>query len=377
MKEWLIAGVVVLMAASAGRAEELVDTLAAAITTWQSRVEFYCTFKVQEATAVSLDDAREGRLTDVKDLYHGVYAKRDNLVRLSLDYGHPPIQVSKNETTEGSVDEVTDGTVALTFVPRHRAQPADDYITVSPFRDDVLPRGSPVPGAASSGVLNPLLVFSNPKRPNLLNYYQSLQEGGEDVLIEAGSKDDAHMEVRVMQVTPDYTNKITIVFWMEPSIPVVTRGSIEQTLADGTTLSDETLKEDFVEVEGGIVPRTVRGYATTGQAKQDFKVWVWRSDDLGDRMPTDEDFRIKIRDGARIHCLKPESVPAADGGYRTFDIQKITLHDIMPDCLGGAIPLPPKSRPYWLVRLLGFLVFVTLIAGMSVRWYRNRRAGSA
>lgn len=351
--------------------DDLVQALSAAIDTWQQQVEFYCTYELSETTAATLEDGRLGRFESPPHrIATGVYAKQGDLIRLSLNYGKPPKKIGQNEVTDVSVEEVRSRELAIPYYPYHDGVAKHDYLEVLPFPKD-FPRASPV-GKHTSHVLNPLIIFSGGHRPNLIAYHQSLREGGEDITIDAFPGDAGRVDLQIIQRAPDWSNNLKFQFWMKPSIPVVTAVIGESKLAGGITTHAGIVLEDFVEAKGGMVARTLRTYTPFKPGGQRCQVKVWHSDDLGKRPAKHADFVIKVREGTRIHCLKPEAVPKVVDGVQSFDITEFTLHDILPDCLGNQT-VPPPSEGHWLLRLLGFLVLVGLIVSYAVYWRRKRQ----
>lgn len=358
--------------AQSAESENLVEALSAAIETWQQQVEFYCTYELSETTAATLEDGRLGRFeSPPRRIATGAYAKRGDLIRLSLDYAKPPEKTGQNAATDVSVDEVRNSKLAIPYYPYHDGEANHDYVQVLPFPKD-FPEASPV-GKHTSHVINPLIVFSGGDRPNLIRYHQSLREGGEDIAIEAFPVADGRIEVQIVHQNPEWSNNLRFQFWMEPSIPVITAVTGTSKLASGTTTRAGIVLEDFVDVTGGMVARTLRTYTPLQPGRQRCQVKIWHSADLGKRQPNHADFVINVRDGTRIHCLKPDAIPAVVDGMQSFDITQFTLNDILPECFGGAEIPPPRPKGRWLVRLVGFLVLVGVIGGYAVHRHRRRR----
>jgi hypothetical protein len=131
--------------------------------------------------------------------------------------------------------------------------------------------------------------------------------------------------------------------------------------------------EDFVETQGGSVARTVRNFMpfTPGQAR--CKVTIWHADDLGERSAKHDDFIIRVREGTRIHCVKPKSRPKPVDGMQAFDITRFTAEDLLPDCLRGKT-IPQASSRHWLIRLIGILVAIAIVGFWVCCWHRRRQA---
>lgn len=137
---------------------------------------------------------------------------------------------------------------------------------------------------------------------------------------------------------------------------------------------------DYVPVASGHLPRRVlilgaprppMGRAT-GPQNQLWRVMEWKATEISERSPRDEDFNIKVPSHVRVpRCLKPDRAPPIRDGYRTYNLTRLTLHDLKPECLQGRT-IPQPSGWWRLVALAAILLIVTGV-GLIVFFRRRRK----
>lgn len=101
-----------------------------------------------------------------------------------------------------------------------------------------------------------------------------------------------------------------------------------------------------------------------------YGVRFWQSDDLGDNPPQREDFLLRVPEGTKILCLKPESKPEPVDGVQTYDITELSLDDLSPDCLGEGET--ESLARFWWARWVGVLIAIGVAIYLAVVLWRKK-----
>lgn len=247
--------------------------------------------------------------------------------------------------------------MVVTHTPAYGPTPRDDEVIVVPCASPPPHPWSPFAGPETGYRLSPLSLLGNPRAVNPVSYNQSI--GG----VTTTSTQTGANEAEVRILISGGATTLRLLFWLQPEIPVITRLSFEG------NHHGEIILDDFVRVRGGVVARTVRAFGERGPDRH--RLRVWRSEDLGKRDPSAEDFVIRVPEQCRVRCLVPESIPQAVNGIRAFDVTQFTLDDILIDCY---VPqhAPRRASTRWPLRVLG-LIGMLLVAGwFAFGLYRRR-----
>lgn len=349
---------------------DLVETLSAAIDTWHQQVEFSCHWVMSETAAASREDAAAGRFQQpLEKEAEGRYAKAGDLIYSSIDYGRPPKKVGNNSITESSVKQARSGEMTIRF--RFRDQHASGWFT--PLDDQIKATQSPVAGVATNVVMNPLLSLNDGRSPNFIRRFGDFKQAGDHVDFQVTRIDADHLQVRMVHKMSEGSNTIRLRFWMKPNVPVIDRITGDSR-NDGNGWSSYMDQHygDFVQVDGGMVARKIWIACPTNfkLADSPCKVDVWESSDLGQNPPQKEDFLLQVPAGTEIHCLKPAAQPEPVAGVRTYDISKLSLDDLLPECRGEASG--ERLAEYWWIRWLCVLVGATAAIYLAVALWRKK-----
>ncbi len=329
--------------------DKLVRSLSAAIDTWSRSVEFVCTYELLSGESSTLENARAGQFIGSPVRVTGIFAKKGELYRISLDDGDP---------TTRSGDATRKGELMVDYLePAHTSNPADGRVWVTRYFG-LMDLSAPFAGRFGVSSLNPLVPMSNALAMNPIRYLDSF-----GYTMAANHVGEDRVEVQMVSAGDDQTVTTTLTFCLRPEIPVITRVVIK-----GFSVH-ETHLEDFVQVTGGTMASTVR--ALSRRDAGGYGLRIWRSEDLGRRKPSHDDFVIRVPEQVTVRCLQPASIPEAVNGIRVFDVSRFTLDDLLPDCHSPETA-PPVRSTRWPLRLVG-LIGMLLGAGCWGLLYLHRR----
>jgi hypothetical protein len=320
-----------------------IEALAALIDTWEARVAFKCHFRRRLMSCRSLEDALEGRGGQLADKVfpdgaEGWFYKLGRKARYGVDYHAPPRELGNlagsnlpfpteaRAVTNVSFDEVTDGRLEARFEPKRGNYGDAAWITVRPEKR----KATACAGVRSSAWISPLTPL-NSDVPNLLRLYPP--GNGEPVSPDVATirdLNDGRIEVSLHKIfsSPAGVRQTRrVVIWTEPPLPVVERVHDTIELPDGKTLEHHLRLDDFRPCGGGMVARRVRHIVPSKlrDGEPTYMVVEWRSDDLGDVAPVEEDFVLTLGEATSVIGLA-ESARLREP--RRLDLEKIRLADV-------------------------------------------------
>lgn len=162
----------------------------------------------------------------------------------------------------------------------------------------------------------------------------------------------------------------TVTFRMDESDPIVERISHTVIHDDGKANEYHVVLSRFVDCGGVLLPSLIRRAHKLGVSG--VHGLTWRSSDMGDRAPTDDDFVVSVPAGVSLHGLKIRPDPDA--------VRDIDISSISPDELGdwvgpeqqravGQAKEPESYAGYYIVAIV---VLGVAVAGLLVaRFVRN------
>ncbi len=376
-----------VLAAEGTDAESVFQVLDAGVEKWRFGVEFRCHYKYRQGTASSRDEALRGEFGAAagkpgdENTATGVFHKRGGQLRLSVDYGRPPDDATGRGTgevvTNCSFDEVSSPQLYLQYIPKYGKVGNSVNVWKRPERESGKLQAGPSMGA----VLDPF-VFGGGVTGSPLTAFAPRPAFQETVRRSLEKMDSDHI-VAVMIRTGKGGNMDTrrVAFWTAHSPPVIERIEEVAQVANGQQRV-ETLTQGsrFVQCGGGMMARCVRRLAGPLLPRGGSRpVWVseeWISDDLGERMPTDEDFAVTIPPSVAVSGLKK---PPPVGSARTLELAKYTIDDLITNFSAPvdltAKPADEGARSGWREALPWLIaaVLVILVAAVGSRWRRSVR----
>ncbi len=152
---------------------------------------------------------------------------------------------------------------------------------------------------------------SNPY-PNSLRHFRTIPDYQDKLLIGTSAEDGGKYVTVTMVVNDETAPTSTSRFWMEPAIPVLVRGIFKGTVM-GVESIYEQIHEDFIDINGYLVPRSIRQFASLGPKYGNrFNVRIWRANQLRRSRP--EDFVLRVPVHHDIACVRPTSMPPVIDG---------------------------------------------------------------
>jgi hypothetical protein len=329
-------------APTSGPAERL-ESFAALFDEWQQSVRFKCRFERRLIRCSSLEAALAGEGERIEDELFpegadGWLYKLETKVRYGVDYHAPPRELSPVDgpdlpfktqaiaVTNVSFDEVGDGRLEVRFEPKRGNYGNAVWVAARPEDRG----GLACAGVRSSTWINPLCPLDS----GVANLFRFNPPGSlqattpDDATVRALGDDRVEVSMSNVFAAPAAVRELRrLVVWTKPSLPVIEEIDDTIELPDARKLERHVLLRDFRECGGGMVARLVR-YIAQGPVRDgqpSFNVLEWRSNDLGNEEPTDEDFVIELGQETAIIGLRK---PLKRGEVHRLNIDEIKLSDL-------------------------------------------------
>ncbi|GIW95752.1 MAG: hypothetical protein KatS3mg110_3793 [Pirellulaceae bacterium] len=358
-----------------------VDALAAATDTWLTSIEFYCRFEQYSGTAASWDDALAEKYTKPLQLRcTGEYAVSKDCIRHAVrDPNAPSPSGSRNAATTSAPQKTSGGLKIhdaarnkksrvrliwqpgkaqfLPWMPDQRSElalpdealVADDYVTMF--------------------LAAPTFVWGWARFSNLLSHYRNRERRGQTVRWEVIRPNPETWEVHIGD--RDELSRTVALYQLVGQFPMLTK--LETLRRQDPNASWERSSIAFYEkpvlVTGGPIASQVRSMYVTLEG---ISVRLWRATDF--RAPRSQDFIVRVPADDRIYCVQRSSIPSAAGGYRPFDIARMSTADLSWECrvpgIAG-IPEAESASNYGWLWLLGVAALATLLLCAVYRWRKK------
>ena len=363
---------------------DAIDVLDAAIEEWRFGVEFRSHFTYRQAVVASKSDGLTGRFgTEIPDSATdkatGVFHKRGETMRFSLDYAKPPDAATPqgDVVTNYSFDGVTSGQLWLEYLPSYGEYGNTVRLSAKPESQSATLVGGP----SGNAVLNPF-AFGGGVHGSPLRQF-AVQTAGQDPVDTSVVKTDAdHLSVVMTRAKEGgSTETMRVTFWTAPSPAVIER---IETVSDNPEPRQrvESVAEasEFVQCGAGMMARRVRSVAGPLVPLDSTRaVWVvheWVSEDLGNRPPTDDDFLVSIPPSVHVVGLRE---PPPPGAVRTLDLTEINPDDLATDFLKPVTEQPAGEttrRPGGLFSVLITTILLLALLFCVLMRHRSRRLAS-
>jgi len=349
-----------------GASEDTVRALRDAVLQWTRVVSFHCKWEMSVARFESVEEALDGRLFDRQVKQTGVFHKLGDRYRFSIAYSDPYV-LEGSSATNAPVDEMGGPQVGVSF-----HMPAQEYAgSAMAFAPTVAGTG-PAQELMCRRLMGPLNVGGGQVGEPL-----RLNGAADNMKTEVSDIDAEHLQVSFSDVRGPERRAYTVVLWMATDTPTVERSSLVSQFASGLTNSSYSRAMDFVACPGGLVARRIVSVHVVGggSVPKQTQAFEWRSADLGDVAPTEEDFVMEVPETVFIHGLVR---PPPMGTKRLLDLNALGPDDLAPP--GPIFPEPseakngPSRSPRaMLVAGLGAAVGLALCAYWL--WCRNNDPG--
>jgi len=346
--------------------EALLTSLDAARESWLQNVSFYGNYTFKQTGFYS---ETEANTTDIEDRYivaKGVICKLGDKYRLQAFYVEKPEVVnSSGAVSKRSIDTIANKNFHAHFYPEQGV----DF----PASGSLNKRGTNTVSNVVSHLQTfqtPFVFFLNPiaeisssismeQKYGLMNL-----EGGRILLSFEGKSANGSRHIKEVTIR---TNE---------KIPVVEKITQHRFGNEGSNkpLSSSTKKVlEWKMCDGMNVPSRIRAVSGSHKPVSGEDVWIvseWRSDDLGNRSPTEKDFVLQLPPDVGLVGMNHYPM----GGL--FDIGKITDEDFLESGspyfeqeTWGAVELAPSR--YVALRLTLTILGAVLILWGLVQMYRK------
>ena len=326
-----IASLLLGIDSNANAAELVLDELLAAREQWLSELTVKSTFLYREGTADSRADALDGEPFDnIKVVGRGVFHKRGGLVRHSIEFdGGPELlgqfsdqgtiePLQKDEESSATRSHQSSSRLAAKNVPKDEVRNEQLLVTFSKRWDHYFDNAvfmNRVDIASSSGtrgctnaerLMSPINPITGcfPRMPGELNSakgqitYKVVQEVN-GISVVTGEN---NWTIDGKPVVERYRAEWS----MEHDYPMITRIIFESIVAERKTTIESVLSD--LRQSGELsVPAKVLSVIEQGDVE--VLVREWSSEDLGNELPTDDDFVIDIPETTRIYGLAEAELP--------------------------------------------------------------------
>lgn len=311
------------------------ETLSLSFDEWHKMAEFLCSYQYTDGTALSFDAGLRGEFKDIKCQAKGLINKKGDYFRFSVDYGKPPIELNLSDqlnilenyiyaVTNVSKDEVSNKILYLTYEPKKGK--LGGSVKIWERKQALDHRKIPWP---ELHIINPLSI----PNPGYANPLQELLTRSKSKAITCTEKiiDATHIEATIAIANNDKEKPFitrTVLFWTEPSIPVITKIS-QISIGSERTVESIIEASDFILCNNISVPRCIRKITKlSDDEKIIFREWM--SDDLGKNKPTENDFVVTIPKDVIVSGLKKDLTSSSfkEGQIRHIDLSNITINDL-------------------------------------------------
>ena len=331
------AAIAMLLPAStrADSVDSTIEVLDAAVEKWRHEVEFRSHFTFRQGIATSKAEGLEGkfgsRIGNSEDKATGMFHKLGSRLRQSLDFGREPDDATLGKTggvyANVSSDRMSTDRLGLDYLPKYGNFGDSVNIYRRPDNDSGLLKA----GMGGDG-FDPF-AFGGGVQGHPLTSFKARPGFQETIEKSVARSDPEHIEVTMIRRGKGNSEQIhRVLFSTVHSPPVIEK--VEDVGKDSRghppiEVVSVAVASDFVKCGGGMMARRLRRVGgplkPSDQAKRVWVVQEWFSDDLGERLPTDEDFVVTIPPSTHVIGLKS---PPPKGKERKFDLAKIRLDDV-------------------------------------------------
>jgi hypothetical protein len=334
-------------AAVANTDQDSSQALNLARSQWVREVNFKCTYAIRMKHEMSskIENVFEPHFFD-RELVHssGSLIKLGQLTRLSVTYREKTRSMDVDGNHKGTLnvprEHLANSTLNLTFFPDYATHSHDgDAMTVGAHAifESLT---NPTSGERSSRLLqnsvNPLF----PRGDSDFDMTTAASLPGCSVAVVGVMRTASSIEVRTSSTgkfDSQLLTKTTATRWLtDRPVPIVER--IEEVITDDNSLTLVTTVIkllDFQACGNGEAPRRIVHAVATADG---IDAVEWKSKDLGEVEPSNQDFVLRLPPSARVFGLKQQ--PASGNDEIVIDMNVLSTKDLESP---GDIPLSPHQ----------------------------------
>jgi hypothetical protein len=311
----------------------VISSLNSAIDTWRENIRFQASYKYYHryANGLDLDQFGDfGKQEEESPLLIGFIAKDNEMYRLKVDYGKPPLDASLSGSgtlfTNVSFDEVLSTDLLLSYSPKYEDFGNHAVFNVRPE----MSRGT-FKGFQSTDAVLSAFSFGGGVDGGPLRKLHSLVGKDDSWVQQIISKDHGRCVVQLIWSNDKgMTHERKVTFWTEPSVPVVEL--VEDHYVDkrrGLETKSITKGIDFVDCKGGMLASRVIGISTlpsSGPSKPPrYLATIWLASEITSDVSS-ESFEITVPKDTEIKGLN--SAPSTKSGPVTLRLAGLSRNDI-------------------------------------------------
>lgn len=368
----------VAAATEAAAPADVAAALNAAYEQWLADVEFHGDYTLEKGFTADEAQATQGVIDralvwddGVRYVCRGVIVKTRDELRVSGEYGAPPLRKANDRTTRMAFDEVRTRVLRATHSPAGVRREEDSRrrgsLIVTPRADgDVNLADQYAAGPASRTQISPLSIFGGEVRlPCVLNV-----KAGVPFETQVRPLSPERLEITLLR-SGDSTRRRVVVWRTDFSPPVVE--SIRETFdwpAQDVRTVHAGYASQFVACRGGAVASHVVETIWDSQQPERWQVRRWLSENITSDL-SGQELTVELAPATQVGGLTaPPDVTQSSAA--------IDLSQIGPDDLRKPrTPLPSSSKPLtrnensqtrWLILAVNCLLF----AGLAVAYLRRR-----
>lgn len=352
------------------------ESLNAAFEQWLADVEFRGNYTYIKGMSTSEEAALRGEIEhqqtwgdQVVFACRGLIVKNKNEIRVSGDYGAPPLQKLNDRVTRVAFDEIKTGDLQVVHHPdgvrnRETAKTRGSLMTTPNSGGEISLSDRYAAGPASRSQISPLSLWGGEVRlPCILNVLPHIK-----VDTQTRKIDDSRLEVK-LSYDKSSSRTRTIVWRQDFSPPVVE--SIHEVF-DWPEKHARTVNagyaSDFVQCKGGAVAKRIVEVLWNKAQPGQWMVRKWESEDLSSESRAD-DLAINVAADTQVAGIKES---ASRSNEMRIDFSKIKKEDLPKPKV--ALPASPASAPkaasgnLWLI-----LGNVVVIAALGAYFFMRRK----
>ncbi|MGL6197074.1 MAG: hypothetical protein ACRC2T_19860 [Thermoguttaceae bacterium] len=352
----------------------MVNSLEKALDAWIAKANFKCTYTQLEGTVA--DELAASAYPEVFEKCtldcNGRFVKLGNKAILSQNVKFDLYEPTQAMNGVWAISDVC----AADYIPQTEGGPP---MILSVYEREREQKNIASPIAPQIECLIPIAYASGPALPNPITLMRILQKKAINAKIVT-----TNIETHLICVSLNFEeqngnkNEYSIIINTEHSYPVPTQMVSQVTYSDGKCHVSKCEASDFVDVGNGVrIPRSIsyfdgpmldwRGKAYQGK----WLVKKWKSEDLGNESPTNNDFLMQLAAGTQFSGFEMRQQDKLKNEHPTvFDFNSLSLNDLQnPITVASAKTSSASSGILRMVLMVGGAAMI-IIACIQI--WKNR-----